>query len=142
MSYWSWIVSVMGDWWSYSCCFMGCFFQDLFSITCSIFVQSPQHSHVLVNDPEDRALVTGREIPNTLKMVFDDFLLNTQHYNVQTKGKWSNSRKGVESSFTSRVLKREPLSHPWLQSANLLNLHTHTHTHTHTHIYIYIYIYI
>ena len=26
----------MGGWWPYSCCFVGCCFQDLFKITCSI----------------------------------------------------------------------------------------------------------
>ena len=29
----------MGGWWPYSCCFMGCCFQDLFSIVRSILVQ-------------------------------------------------------------------------------------------------------
>ena len=31
----------MGARWPYSCCIMGCYFQDLFSITCSILVQFP-----------------------------------------------------------------------------------------------------
>ena len=30
------IVFVMGGWWPYSCCFVGCCLQDLFNIDCSI----------------------------------------------------------------------------------------------------------
>ena len=35
------IVFVMGGWWSYGCCFVGCCLQDLFNISPSIFVQLP-----------------------------------------------------------------------------------------------------
>ena len=34
-----WIVFVMGVRWPYSCCFVGCSFQDLFNIARSILVQ-------------------------------------------------------------------------------------------------------
>ena len=33
----------MGGKWPYICCFVGCCFQDLFSITCSNLVQSPSN---------------------------------------------------------------------------------------------------
>ena len=32
------IVIMMGDRWPYSCCFVGCYLQDLFNIACSILV--------------------------------------------------------------------------------------------------------
>ncbi len=35
------IVFVMGDWWPYSCSFVGCCLQDLFNIPCSILVLLP-----------------------------------------------------------------------------------------------------
>ena len=34
-----WMVLQMGGWWPYSCCFVGCCFQDLFNIAHSILVQ-------------------------------------------------------------------------------------------------------
>ena len=37
----TWIVSMMGGRWSYSWCFVGRYFQDLFNITCSILVSLP-----------------------------------------------------------------------------------------------------
>ena len=37
----TWMVSEIGGWWPYSCCFVGCWFQDLFDITRSILVQFP-----------------------------------------------------------------------------------------------------
>ena len=36
------------------------------------------------------------------KMVLDASLLNTQHYKLRIKGKWSNPRKGVAPSSTPR----------------------------------------
>ena len=36
-----WMVSEMGGRWPYSCHFVGCCFQDLFNIACSILVQFP-----------------------------------------------------------------------------------------------------
>ena len=35
-------------------------------------------------------------------MVLDEHLLNTQHYKVQIKGKWSNSGKGVAPSLKAQ----------------------------------------
>ena len=34
----TWIVFVIGGRWTYSCCFVGCCFQDLFNTACSILV--------------------------------------------------------------------------------------------------------
>ena len=34
-------------------------------------------------------------MPKTQKMVLDDSLLNTQHYKVWIKGKWSISKKEI-----------------------------------------------
>ena len=34
----TWIVFVMGSWWPYSWCFVGCCLQDLFNIACSNLV--------------------------------------------------------------------------------------------------------
>ena len=39
----TWMICEMGDKWLYDCCFVVCCFQDLFKITCSIFVYFPSH---------------------------------------------------------------------------------------------------
>ena len=51
--------------------------------------------------PGDLGSIPGRVIPKTQKMVLDAFLLNTQHYKVQIKGKVEPSREGVAPSPTS-----------------------------------------
>ena len=43
--------------------------------------------------PRDRGSIPGRVIPNTLKMVLDTSLLNTQQYKVRIKGKVEKSRE-------------------------------------------------
>ena len=48
---------------------------------------------VIANSPGDRGSVPGRVIPNTLKMLFDTSMLNTQHYKVRIKGKVEQSRE-------------------------------------------------
>ena len=55
-------------------------------------------SRVFTNDPGDR----GQVIPETKKMVLDAALLNTQHYKVGIKGKWSNPGNEVAPFLTSR----------------------------------------
>ena len=47
----------------------------------------------LVNGPGDLGSILGRVMPNTLKMVLDGMLLNTQHYKVRSKGKVEQSRE-------------------------------------------------
>ncbi len=42
---------------------------------------------VFANGPGDLGSIPVRVIPKTLNMVLDTFLLNTQHYKVQIKGK-------------------------------------------------------
>ena len=55
---------------------------------------------VFVNGPEDQGSIPGQVTPKTQKMVLNAPLINTQHYKVQIKGKWSNPWKGVVPSFT------------------------------------------
>ena len=55
---------------------------------------------VFANGPGDLGSTQGRVIPKTKKMVLDASLLNTQHYNVQIKGKLEQSREGVAPSPT------------------------------------------
>ena len=42
----------------------------------------------------------GRVLPNTLKIVLNASLLNTQHFKVWIKGKWNNPGKGVAPCLT------------------------------------------
>ena len=60
---------------------------------------------MFANGPVDLGSIPGRVIPKTEKMVLDASLLNTQHYKVQIKGKWSNSWKGVAPSPTPQCSK-------------------------------------
>ena len=48
---------------------------------------------VFANDPGDLGSVPGRVIPETLKMVLDNSLLNTQQYKVRIEGKVEQSRE-------------------------------------------------
>ena len=48
---------------------------------------------VFSNDPGDLGPIPGRVIPNTLKMVFDTTLLNTQQYKIRIEGKVEQSRE-------------------------------------------------
>ena len=54
----------------------------------------------LANGPGDLGSIPGRVIPKTQKMVLDAILLNTQHYKVLSRVKWSNPGKGVTPSPT------------------------------------------
>ena len=45
------------------------------------------------NGPGDLGSIPGRVIPKTQKIVLDASLLNTQHYEVQIKGKVEQSRE-------------------------------------------------
>ena len=49
----------------------------------------------------DLGSIPGQIIPKTQKMVLDASLLNTQHYKVRWRVKWSNPGKGVAPSPTS-----------------------------------------
>ena len=59
------------------------------------------------NGPGDRGSIPGWVIPKTQKIVLDDSLLNTQHWKVQTKGKWSNPEKGVVPTLHLSVVAIE-----------------------------------
>ena len=48
---------------------------------------------VFANGPADLGLITGHVIPETLKMVLDASLLNTQQYKVRIEGKVEQSRE-------------------------------------------------
>ena len=54
---------------------------------------------VFSHGPENWGSIPGRV---TQKMVHDAALLNTQHYKVQIKGKWSYQGKSIEPSPTPR----------------------------------------
>ena len=66
-------------------------------------------------------------------MVLDASLLNTQHYKVWLKGKWSNPEKLVVASLKRWFIANEKVAfgHPRLQSANLQLKYMYTHTLTH-----------
>ena len=53
------------------------------------------------NGPGDRGSILGQVIPKTQKIVLGASFLNTQHYKVWIKSKWSNPGKGVAPSPTS-----------------------------------------
>ena len=59
-----------------------------------IYIYIYCHNRVLSNGPGDWGSIPNRVIS---KLVFDTFL-NTQHYKVRIKGKWSNRGKGVAHS--------------------------------------------
>ena len=65
---------------------------------------------VFANCPGDWGSILGWVITKTQKMVIDGSLLNTQHYKVRIKGKWSNPGKRVAPSSIS------PCSRYWKRS--------------------------
>ena len=50
-------------------------------------------SRVFADGPGDLDSIPGRVIPNTLKIVLDTSLLNTQQYKVRIKGKVEQSKE-------------------------------------------------
>ena len=57
---------------------------------------------VFANCPGVLGSIPCRVIPKTQKMVLDAILLNTQHYKVLSRVRWSNPGKGVAPSPTRR----------------------------------------
>ena len=55
---------------------------------------------LFANGLGDWGSIPGRFILKIQKMVIDASLLNTQHFKVWIKGKWSNPEKGVAPSPT------------------------------------------
>ena len=64
-----------------------------FWINQSLFIYTHLVGKVFASGPEDRGSIPGRVIPETLKVVHDTSLLNTQHYNVRIKGKVEQFRE-------------------------------------------------
>ena len=60
---------------------------------------------VFAHGPRDRGSIPGWYISKTQKLVLDASLLNTQHYKIRIKGKWSNPGKGVASYRCSSYWK-------------------------------------
>ena len=50
---------------------------------------------VFASGPRDRGSILGRVTLKTQKMLLETSMLNTQHYKLQIKGKWSNPNKEV-----------------------------------------------
>ena len=50
---------------------------------------------VFTNIQGESGSILGRVLPKTQKMILDASLLNTHHYKVWIKGKWTNPRKGI-----------------------------------------------
>ena len=61
----------------------------------------------VTNGLVDRGSIPGQVISMAQKMVLDASLLNTQHYKVMIKGKWSYLGKGVVPSPTLSVVAIE-----------------------------------
>ena len=88
---------------------------------------------VFANGPGDLGSIPGRVIPKTQKMVLDAILLNTRHYKVLSRVRWSNPGKGVAPSPTLRCSSYRKVSlRVTLDYGRQLYF---------TFIYIYIYIY-
>ena len=75
---------------------------------------------VFTNGLGDWGSIPGWVIPKAQKNYA--FLLNTQHYKIRIKAKWSNPGKRVAPSLYLRVVafEKEPLGCPQLWLANLL----------------------
>ena len=87
---------------------------------------------VFANGPGDRDSIPGWVMPKTQKVVLDASLINTQHYKVQIKSKWSYTGKGERLLQYLGVLAIEKgaFGLPLTMVGQLI------------YIYIYIYIYI
>ena len=80
----------------------------LFSLCCTVLIKNllwyavfaELMGRVFANGPGGWVSIPGRVIPKTQKMVLVATLLNTQHYKVRIKSKWSNPGNGVVPSPT------------------------------------------
>ena len=75
---------------------------------------------VFASGLEDRGPIPGWVIQKTQKIELHDSLLNTQHYKLSIKGKWSNPGKCIHT---------------------YMHIYMHISMHIYMHIYICIYIY-
>ena len=101
------------------------------------------------NDCGSQGSILGQVVLKTQKMVVGVSLLNTQHFKVRIKGKWSNPGKGVSPSLHLSVVAVEKgaFGSPSTivgQLIYILNTYIciYVSVRIHTYIYIYIYIYI
>ena len=63
--------------------------------------QIGQVGRVFAKSLVDLGSISGRVIPNTLKVVLETSLLNTEQYKVRIKGKVEQSRERSSASYTS-----------------------------------------
>ena len=79
---------------------------------------------VFANSPEDLGSIPGRVIPNTLKMVLDTSLLNTQQYKVRIEGKMEQSSERSCAPpplhLDVVVIENEPSGHPRLRTTTAI----------------------
>ena len=78
----------------------GCSYLELCSFR--IFRLIGPVDRVFANGPGDLGSIPGGVIPNTLKMVLDTYLLNTQQYKVRIKSKVEQSwERNSDLPYTS-----------------------------------------
>ena len=78
---------------------------------------------VFANGPGDVGSILVCVIPNTLKMILDTTLLNTQQYKVGIEGKVEQSRERSSTlhyTLVQLLLQREPFGCPRLRWPTLL----------------------
>ena len=85
---------VFCDVFSFLACYFFCAILLTFgSVSFSHFIVICIMVRVFANVPGDLGLISGPVMTKTQKMGLDASLLNTQHYKLRIKGKWSNPRK-------------------------------------------------
>ena len=96
------------------------------------------------NGPGNQGSIPDRVIPKTQKMVLDASLLNTQHYKVRSRVKWSNPGKGVAPSPTPwcSSYRKGSLQGTLDYGRQLYLLLIYIYIYIYTHIYIHIHIFI
>ena len=82
-------------------------------------------SRVFANGLGDWDSISGRVIPKNKKIVFDATLLNTQHYKVGARVKWSNSGKGIAPSSTPWYRSYRAFGSPLTKVANFTYCYIH-----------------
>ena len=70
----------------------------LFSYSGTMKYNFGSNYHVFANSAGDRGSIPCRNMAKTQKIVLNASLLNTRHYHVWIKVKWSNPEKGVALS--------------------------------------------
>ena len=73
------------------------------SIICQLDRLIGLQGRMFTNGQGDQGSIPGHVIPNTLKMVLDISLLNTQQYEVRIKGKVEQFREKSSALFYTSV---------------------------------------